>query len=163
MARFYVLCGYTAGIFILVIAAAILIQIVGRALGANLFGLIEISTYAMVGATFVALPYTLQTGGHIRVHLIVGLLRGRPRRTVDLAGAAIAFCFAVIFLYYAVDLTLDSYQRSARSQGMLAAPIWIPQAFMTCGIGLFAIAIFDHLVRLVRTGVASDDENQQAI
>jgi TRAP-type C4-dicarboxylate transport system permease small subunit len=148
--HFYKATGYAAGFSIVVIAVAILIQVGGRLMGLNFFGLVEVSTYAMVAATFIALPYTLRTGGHIRVSLLLSSLTGGPRKVSEIACYALTLAFVAYFFYYALDLTLLSYSRGARSQGMLSTPLWIPQGIMTAGILFFGIALVDGLVRLVQ-------------
>jgi TRAP-type C4-dicarboxylate transport system permease small subunit len=150
MNAFYKATGYIAGVAVLAIAGAILVQVVGRLMGVNLFGLVEVATYAMVAATFIALPYTLRTGGHIRIRVAVDRLRGRPRWLVEIACYAVAIFFVVYFSYYAFDLTIDSLKRGARSQGMIAAPLWIPQALMSCGLVLFLVALVHSFIQVLR-------------
>ena len=159
---FYKATGYAAGIAIVTIAVAILAQIVGRLLGYNLFGMVELSTFAMVAATFIALPYTLATGGHIRILFVVAPLRSRPRRWVEVACYAITLLFVLYFLYYCGDLTVDSFRRGARSQGMLSAPLWIPQALMTFGILLFALALAHGVIGLMRGTAAPQTQESEA-
>ena len=153
--------GYAAGIAIVAIAAAILAQIIGRLFGVNLFGMVEVATYAMVAATFIALPYTLVTGGHIRILFVVAPLRPGPRRWVEVGCHALALAFVVYFFYYCADLTLDSYRKGARAQGMLAAPLWVPQSLMTLGILLFALALLHGLVGLVRGTVTPQTQESE--
>lgn len=158
----YKAAGYAAGAAIVAIAVAILAQIGGRLLGYNLFGMVEVATYAMVAATFLALPYTLATGGHIRILFVVAPLRPRPRRAVEIACYVVTLAFAAYFFYYCADLTLDSWRRGARAQGMLAAPLWIPQSLMALGILLFGLALLHRLIGLVRGTVAPQTEESEA-
>ncbi len=150
MDLFYKSTGYAAGVAIGIIAIAILVQIIGRLTGVNLIGLVELSTYAMVAATFLGLPYTFRTAGHIRVELVIERTGGRTRGTLEAATYLLTLAFIGYFTFYTIDLALASYSRGARSQGMLSAPLWIPQGFMALGLVLFMIAIIDGLVRLLR-------------
>lgn len=150
MSLFYKITGYAAGAAIVAIAVLILLQIILRMFGVNFIGGVELATYAMITASFIALPYTLRTQGHIRVQLGINLLPGRARCLAELGCHLIALIFVAIFFYYCFEMTRDSYARTARSQGMLAAPIWIPQAIVTSGILLFGAALVHSLIAVLR-------------
>lgn len=160
---FYRLSGYAAGVAVLLIAVAILVQVVGRLFGINLFGLVEVATYSMVAATFLALPYTLRTRGHIRIALLIAKLQGQPRRGVEVACYAIGFAFAAYYAFYCADLTVASFVKGARSQGMLSAPLWVPQSLMTLGIVAFALALLHGLVEVLRGKVDLRQEDSEAL
>jgi len=148
---------------VLAIGLAILIQIIGRLFGLNLVGLVEVATYAMVAATFLALPYTLKTAGHIRIVILVNVLKGPARRVIEIACYLLALVFVLYFFYYCTDLTIDSFKRGARSQGMLAAHVWIPQALMSCGVLFFALALADGLIKVVRGQMDLTDEQTEIL
>jgi len=163
ISSFYKATGYIAGMAVIAIAVAILLQVVGRLFGVNLIGLVEVATYAMVAATFIALPYTLRTGGHIRIRVAIEGLSGRPRWLVEVACYGVAILFVAYFSYYALDLTVDSLRRGARSQGMMAVPLWIPQALMTCGLVLFLLAFVHGFVQVLQGRMDLDEGETEAL
>ncbi|TAK84107.1 MAG: TRAP transporter small permease [Betaproteobacteria bacterium] len=150
MSHFYKVTGYAAGAAIVVIAVVILAQIVLRMFDINFAGGVEIATYAMIVATFVALPYTLMTGGHIRVMVGIESLPRPAQRLAQVACYLVALAFVAIFFYYFLEMTRDSFARGARSQGLLAAPIWVPQSIVTAGILLFGVALVHGLIGILR-------------
>lgn len=160
---YYRASGYAAGAAVLLIAVAILVQVVGRLFGVNLFGLVEVATYAMVAATFLALPYTLRTRGHIRITLLIARLRGPARRRTEIVCFAVGLAFTLYFLYYSIDLTWASFSKGARSQGMLAVPLWIPQTLMTLGLLAFAGALGHGLVEVLRGEIDLHTEDAEAL
>ncbi|MBT8409848.1 MAG: TRAP transporter large permease subunit, partial [Alphaproteobacteria bacterium] len=112
--------------------------------GANYAG------YAMATTSFLALAYTFNHNAHIRVGLFVGKA-GRWRRAVEIWCYTLATLATVFLAYNAVKATRFSAKINDISQGQDATPLWIPQTFMAIGAVIFAIALVDHLTRLVLT------------
>ena len=160
---FYKATGYASGLAVLAIAVAILVQVAARLVGYNLFGMVEIATYLMVAATFLALPYTLRTRGHIRILIFVGSLQGRSRISIEVLCHLLGVAFVAYFLWYSIDQTVDSFLRSSRSQGMLSAPLWVPQMVMSLGILLFAVALAHGLIDVLRGRVDLHQEDSEAL
>ena len=55
-----------------------------------------------------------------------------------------------VFAGYAIDMVLTSRMIGEYTQGVIAIPIWIPQAGMTFGIVVLGIAVLDELVCVAR-------------
>lgn len=144
------------------LAALVLVQVVGRVvdraadwigvarLGISIPSLAEIGGFLFVSAAFLALPVTLRTAGHVRVTLALRWFGaagvGALTVLVLLAGFGLAS-----FALYALGLqTVTSFERGSVSYGLIAIPLWIPQAVMTFGVGLFALALLDELVAALR-------------
>lgn len=146
------------------IALLVFAQVLGRVLDTALalFGLppygflvpslAEIAGFLLVGASFLALAGSLRGGVQIRVTLAIGHLPPRARRASEIAVLSLAAALADFFFYYAVLLAIDSYRFNEVSYGIVATPLWIPQAAMAGGIGVFAIALLDDLATAVRGG-----------
>ena len=77
--RLYRTAGVAAGICIALMALLILAQIVARWFGAIIPSTEVFSGFLLAAASFMALAYTLRSGGHIRVNLLIGHLHGRGR------------------------------------------------------------------------------------
>jgi len=113
-------------------------------------GLSEIGGFLFVAAAMLALPATLRAGGHVRVTLLAGVLRGPAGR-----GAAVLVLLAALVLagfaaWHSGVQALDSWTFNTRSFGMVRTPLWIPQAVMTLGLGLLVVAVLDELVAVLR-------------
>lgn len=114
--------------------------------------LAEFAGFLMVGATFLALASTLKQGVHIRVTVVLGLLPDPARRLFNIVvGAAAAALFAFV-AWHALLLTVDSYRVGSVSYGIIAVPLWIPQAVMTLGLAVFALALIDEVWQTIQTG-----------
>lgn len=133
--RLYLSAGVIAGICLLLMGLLILLQIVARWFGVVIPSTEDFSGFLLAAASFLALAYTLRSGGHIRVNLLISHLLG-PLRTV-LEGSVLL-------------LVIESYQFEELSQGYIPVPIWIPQAPMALGLVILEIALLDELVQLLR-------------
>ncbi|MGF1639821.1 MAG: TRAP transporter small permease [Rhodospirillales bacterium] len=144
----YTGCGYLAAAFLLALLAIIALQILTRWTGHVFAGATDYAGYCMAAASFFAMAYTLNQGGHIRVHLVLSRL-GRWRRFGELWCFAIGTALAGYFAYYAIRTTWWSHRLNDISQGQDATPLWIPQLAMAIGTSVLALALADHLVRIL--------------
>lgn len=141
-----------AGLALVALLAVILAQIVLRPLGIPFPGGTDYAGYLMAAASFLALAHTLRRGAHIRVELVLQHLHGRPRRLLEIAAALVGTGLAWWFAWYAVRGVRISRMLGDVSQGQDATPLWIPQLAMAVGAVLFAVAMTDRLVTVVRRG-----------
>ena len=128
----------------------VLLSVASRQLGIHLPGLDAYAGYLMAAAGFLALAHTLKRGEHIRVTLLLGALRGRVRRALELWSLAAASALALLFAVYACRLSWQSYTFHDISTGNDATPLWIPQLAMAAGTVILAIAFVDELVLELR-------------
>jgi TRAP-type C4-dicarboxylate transport system permease small subunit len=150
--RIYWLAGVAAGLFLVAILVIVVLQILARYFGVPFPGSTDYAGYCMASASFLALAYTFGADGHIRVELVLQRLHGPARRAAQtlayLVGAGLAWYFA----WFALRAVRVSRMLGDVSQGQDATPLWIPQLGMAAGTLLFAVALTDHLVRLLLTG-----------
>ncbi len=151
----------------IVIAALVFIQVLARVLdrivvffGMQRYGFIipslaEIGGFLFVAAAFLALAATLRSAGHVRVTLMLRYFGAETDRIMTLLVLIVAIALTGFALWAVGTQTLASYARASVSYGILAIPLWIPQAVMTAGIGIFAIALVDELVAVLRGGDAA--------
>lgn len=150
--------GALAAFFVAAIAAVTLLQV-----GANFLnaltgwltgqpGTLLVPSYAEFGgfflaaASFLALAYTLRTGGHIRVSLVIQHLTSSRRRAVEVWCLGAAAALSAYFAYYTVSLALESLEFGDVSFGMVPVPLWIPQMVMALGLVILTVALVDDLV-----------------
>lgn len=150
--RLYALCGLIAAGFLVAVLCLILAQMLARWLGIHFPGSASYAGYAMAGASFFALAYTLNHRGHIRVSLLIGRLSGRARWLAEFWCLLVASGLSLYFAWYAVKTVRISLLINDVSQGQDATPLWIPQMVMAIGTVVLTIAFIDHLARLLFTG-----------
>ena len=157
---------FGACLAMVVIAALVFIQVVARVVDriVVLFGmprygfiipsLAEIGGFLFVASAFLALAGALRAAGHVRVTLLLRWFGPSGDRVMTVLVLLAALGLTVFAAWSVGVQTLASYQRASVSYGILAIPLWIPQAVMTAGIVIFAIALVDELVAILRGGEA---------
>ena len=130
--------------------AMVLLAILGRQLHFDLQGSDAYAGYLMAASGFLALAHTFRRGEHIRVTLLLGALKGGPRRALELWALAAGSALALLFAGYSVRLAWQSYRFHDISTANDATPLWIPQLAMAAGTAILALALVDELVQEAR-------------
>ena len=135
-----------AALCMVLLLLAVLLSIASRQLNFQAPGIDAYAGYLMAGAGFLAFAHTLKRGEHIRVTLILNLLRGRWKRRMELWALAAASLLALLFAFYSCKLAWQSHVFNDISTGNDATPLWLPQIAMALGTVVLAIAFVDELV-----------------
>lgn len=146
----YSASAWLAGFFMIGILVMVLLTILSRLIGFSAPGSDAYAGYAMAGAGFMALASTLKKGEHIRVTLLLGALKGRAHKGIELFALGIATLLAGFLAWYSVHLAWQSWEIDDISVSIDATPMWIPQVFMALGTCIFFIAFVDELVLELR-------------
>jgi TRAP-type C4-dicarboxylate transport system permease small subunit len=140
-------CVVAAGAFMVALLVSICLQIAGGMFGFYLRGTDAYAGYFMAASIFLALPYTLKAGDHIRVTLILQRFDGMPaRRWFELFCLVVAVLLSGFFAWYSIRQSWLSYQFSDISQSDDRTPLWIPQIGMAVGTVMLCIAFVEALV-----------------
>lgn len=142
----YAASAWLAGISMIGVLLMVLLTIVSRFFGFSAPGTDAYAGYAMAGAGFMALASTLKAGEHIRVTLVLGMLKGKAYKALEVTALTIATLLAGFLAFYASRLVWQSWEIDDISVGIDATPLWIPQIFMALGTLIFFIAFCDELV-----------------
>lgn len=148
--RLYLGAGVLAALFLVAIALLILAQVIGRWFGVVVPSTEDFSGFFLAASSFLALAYTLRAGGHIRVTLLLHRWSPSVRRGIEITTLAVALALTLYAAWSCIWLVVESYAFEEVSSGYVAVPIWIPQTPMALGLAIFAIALLDELVCLLR-------------
>lgn len=86
------------------------IQIVGRKVfNAPIFGYIDMVELAMTTFAFLAISYADRLGGHIRMELLIGRLKGRALWIAEAIGVAIGLFVVSVLIYYGFEHAMRAY------------------------------------------------------
>ncbi|MEM8793642.1 MAG: TRAP transporter small permease [Pseudomonadota bacterium] len=146
----YLAGGIVGALFLIAILVLIVLQMMARWTGEVFPGSTDYAGYCMAASSFLALAYALNHGAHIRVTLFLSRM-GRWRRYGEIWCYGVAAVIATLFARYAIKANIWSEKLNDISQGQDATPLWIPQIAMSVGTVLLAIALWDHLIRLIFT------------
>ena len=136
------ICAVIAAILLASSVLVVCYMIVNRTLGYSSYWELEASIYLMVGATFLASPYTLRTGGHVAVDLVPDLLPGALRRGFLFVLKVIGLLVCVYLAWEGLRLTHEAFVADERSISMWRPVRWPMFAMMPIGMGLTALQYF---------------------
>ena len=159
---FYATLGTLGALFILATLVVEVFGIAGRELGFSMAGLDAYAGYTLAAGSFLAMPYTLRRGEHIRVTLILSRLKGRARYGMELLCLVVATLLSSYFAWFSARLVWGSYTFNDVSQNVDATPLWIPQLSMAIGLFGLALAFAEQLVVTVRTGQYATGSDEAA-
>ena len=158
--RLYLASAWLAGLCMVGVLAMVALTIASRLFGFSATGSDAYAGYATAGAGFMALASTLKRGEHIRVTLLLGALKGRAHKALEVLALSIATLLAGFLAFYSVHLAWQSWEINDISVGIDATPLWIPQILMAMGTVIFFIAFADELVlELMGKRVAPNQED----
>lgn len=146
----YATSAWLAGISMIGVLVMVLLTILSRFFGFSAPGSDAYAGYAMAGAGFLALASTLKHGEHIRVTLLLGMLKGKSQKGLEVAALCIATLLSGFLAFYSCRLVWQSWEIDDISVGIDATPLWIPQIVMALGTLIFFIAFLDELILELR-------------
>ncbi len=112
----------------------------------------DFSGFMLAAATFLAMPYTFRSGGHIKVSLVTVRLPEKGQLVAEIFALAVGAVLIAFACYYILALVYESWHFNDVSPGIIPIPLWIPQCFMALGMILLLVAIVDSLVQTWRRG-----------
>lgn len=148
----YAASGIAAALCLIAILSLIVVQMLARWTGEVFPGAPDYAGYAMAAASFLAFASALNKGAHIRVSIVLNAVGPGLRRYLNIWCFGIGALTAWYFVYYGYRFVAFSYNFNDISQGQDRTALWIPQSVMLAGALIFAIALTDHLFRLIFKG-----------
>ena len=145
---FYRFSGYIASLFLILILVFIVTGITSRIFGFYIRGLTEYSGYSLATASFLALAYTFNENGHIRITLFLEKAKGGLLRFLTIWSLAISTFFSGFLAFYFIKMWLVSIQLEERSQGADEILLWIPQTGVAIGAIIFFVCIMHNFLKL---------------
>ncbi|SCY49306.1 TRAP-type C4-dicarboxylate transport system, small permease component [Microvirga guangxiensis] len=145
----YLLAGYLAGFFLLVIFMLMMALSLGREFGLNIPAGDDFAAWSMAAMAFLGLAHTFKSGDLIRVGLVLERWSAGMRRIVEIVCLLIGTAVIGFFAWHAVFMTYDSWRFNDISQGVVAVPLWFPQLGYSVGLVILAIAFLDELIHVL--------------
>lgn len=145
-----------SGVIFLLVSAYITVDVIGRKfVGVSSAVTDEMGGYALALGGMWALAYTLRTGGHVRIDVLLPHLPRTMREILGYAAMAIMAGFAGIVALYTWFLAADSYTGDARAMSFLRTPLYVPQGLMAVGLTVLAVEAALILVIGILESIAS--------
>lgn len=167
--RIYLAAGWISAFMILAIAVLISAQIFlnfatrvfGLPLPSTIPSYADFSGFMLAAATFLAMPYTFRSGGHIKVSLVTARLPAQARLVAEVTALIAATALTAFAVYFIWILVAESVHFGDVSNGTIPIPLWIPQTAMGIGMTLLCVAVTHSLVETLLRGepvIAASEE-----
>jgi len=108
----------------------------------------EFAGYLMGTSAFLALAHTFVADEHIRVTLVLDRVGPAIRPTLERLAVILAAALAAYLAWHISKLAWQTWQLDERSSGLIALPMWIPQAAMAFGAITFFLAVAERAWRI---------------
>ena len=99
----------------------------------------EYGGYALAVGGMWALAYTLRSGGHVRIDVLLPYLPRVARAVLDYGALAMMVVFASMIAVYTWRLAVDSFAGDARAMSFLRTPLFVPQGLMAIGFTMLGV------------------------
>jgi TRAP-type C4-dicarboxylate transport system permease small subunit len=146
------LAAASIGLFAILIPLDLLLRILGWG---NMWWLYEGIEYTLYVGVFIAAPWVLRQGAHVRVDVLVSNLpravAARMEQALNVAGAVIsgALCY-----YGALIMVADIAENSIPDKLLIIPNAWMMAVFSLA----FLMLVIEFLLRIRRAGEALDQE-----
>jgi TRAP-type C4-dicarboxylate transport system permease small subunit len=150
LAAVYVAMEVLAGLALIAILVLVLAGVSLRFAGHQLAGSDDLSGFCLVAVIFLGLAPTYRRGEHIRVGLVIDRLTTRARHIAELVITGAALVSSSWATWWIGRMVYDSWRFNDVTQGLLAVPLWLPQASMVLGAAALCLALAEDLVRGLR-------------
>lgn len=148
--RLVVASGVAAAIFLALIGVVIAAQIIARQFGHQIPAADDFAAWSMAGSIFLALPYAMLRGDHIRVTLLMQFLPKKLMPAYETLATLFGFVLCTWAAWNACIFVYESFEYNEVAQGMLRVPMWIPQLCMPIGLVLLAAVVGRRLIACLR-------------
>jgi len=158
----YTGCAVASGCFLVMIGAAIALQVAARHVGKQIPSADDIAGLSMAASLFLGLAPTLRAGRHIRVYLLLSRLPVRLRKKFEVFVCLAGSIFFGYFSFYASQMTIESLEIGERTAGLLPIPLWLPQTGMSLGLIVMTLAFLDDLILALGGGTPVYARSEEA-
>lgn len=86
--------------------------------------IVELTEYAMPAATFLAAPWLLHRGEHVRMEILVTVLSPGAARVSGVLANAIGLAISLVFVWYGLAIIADARSIGAEVIKTLVFPEW---------------------------------------
>lgn len=138
----------TSGLLAGALMAGMALGVSGDVLSRNFgFGglpwMTEVTEDALYLATFLAAPWVLSLGAHVRVDLVMNVVPASIGRVLEIAADLCGMATSLVFVWFGYDATADAFRLGSTVAKQLVIPEWwllclVPLSFllMTIEFGL---------------------------
>lgn len=140
--------GALSGMVLCMVSLLISAEVVVRNAGLGAIPwIVEVSEYSLPVATFLAAPWVLYKGGHVRIEMVLSALPRPLAGALEIVADTLGAAISLIFLYYGIVIIGESRQAEAMLVKTLSPPEWWMLSPLPFG---FALLLVEFVRRIVR-------------
>lgn len=133
-------------------------QVFGRKLlNAPVPGYVDWIEMIMTVFAFVAISYTQRLGGHVRMEIILGQLKGRLLYFLEIFGTICAIFIVTVLAYYGYEHFLRAFE-IGDSTIDIELPVWPSKLLVPFAFGILIIRLIIQLFGFIRLFLHPDAE-----
>lgn len=142
-----------AMIFIVMIGTTV--SILFRLLFRPIPGYLDVSVLAIAVFAFLGAAYAQRLGAHIRMELVVGVLKGRLRWLMEAVVSLMAFAIIIVLIRYSWDFFLNAYL-IGDSTVDYQIPTWPAKLLVPVAFTVWALRLAIEIVGFTRLVIYPD-------
>lgn len=143
------LAAQIAVVILVSVTALILTEIVLRSFFATSTNIVEeYVAYGLGTMVFLGLGQAMRSGSLVRVDIVLGKLGPATRRKVEIAACVAALIVMSFVLYYLSIRIGRDFARGTISMTKAATKMWIPNAIVATGMGIFMLQVLVYGIGL---------------
>ena len=141
--------GLSAVILVLMVGHIVYEIVLRTFFASSTFVLDEFVGYGVAAMSFLALGYTLETGGLIRVNLLLTRLGADTlaRRAVELFCCVMTLAAMSVPIWFFGRSMWRHYAAGYTSGTIADVPAWLPESFVFAGMALFWLQLLAYTLR----------------
>ena len=159
---FYLVSAWSSGVCLVLMTLLILAQVIARFIGVIIPSSEDFAGWILSATIFFGLAYTFNTGGHIRVTIVLSRITGKKRTYMEFFNLVVGLAIAAYLAWYAIYTVYESFAYDEVTDTYLAVPLWLMQLPMAIGSTFLLVAILDNFITMLRgetpSYIALEDE-----
>ncbi len=142
--------GVLAAVCVLTIFFIMIATTIMREVGIKTGGSDDITAWLTASAASLGLAATFRHGDFVRMSLVTEKLSATWQRRMEVFCLVLATAFTGYIAYAVVRFVYESWEFNDYANGLVAIPLWIPQAPFALGVVLLFIAVADQALHVIR-------------
>jgi len=138
------LAGVLAALCVLAIFVIMIATTIMRETGVKTGGSDDVVAWLTASGAFLGLAATFRHGDFVRMSLITEKLTPVWKQRMEIFCLAVATAFTGYIAYAICRFVYESYEFNDYANGLVAIPLWIPQAPLAFGTILLFLAVADQ-------------------
>lgn len=151
-------CAYGAALLIAAAMVLTVVEVLSRKIfNAPLPGVIDMFDLGMAAVAFLGASFCQQTGGHVRMELVVRRLSGRSLWLVESLTAMLAFGFVAAVGVASAEAVARAYRVGDSTMDLLL-PVWPSKLLVTFALFVLAVRLALQFIDSLRLVVSPNSE-----